>query len=428
MMDILLRNISLIMYTFLLDYFFKGWTEKKKNVLLQNIIICLIIVISFLSDIFLQLEYLTYINIALGVILIAAISKKFTLSNTEILFWLFLLLAMNFICESISVELFQLAFSNQAKEITNQSSMIITTSTTTIVEILFFFTIRTALSRKKTIHDSINALSLLTMCSIPVISIIILFGYLMSEIDLNIDKELIDVFITSGIVVMNICILYIYGNLSTHQARANRISLEKKALESEIKYIEEIRRNQNNLNQVRHDLRNHFLVISGLLEDNNIPSAKKYLIKTLDQKDTKSNFYTTDSVLNYILNEKITEAKLLNIEVSTTIFVSENIKIDFEILAVIIGNLLDNAIEACSRNKKTKSDISVILKQFKSDLLIEINNSYSMDELYTRKERQTAGIGMKSIGSLVDKMGGLYHYWTENDRYFVSIVLFNVYQ
>ncbi|EOA3396907.1 GHKL domain-containing protein [Enterococcus faecium] len=45
-----------------------------------------------------------------------------------------------------------------------------------------------------------------------------------------------------------------------------------------------------------------------------------------------------------------------------------------------------------------------------------------------KKGRQSVGIGTKSIRSLVEKNGGIYHTWTEADRYFASIVLFDVYE
>ncbi|MBC9721834.1 MAG: GHKL domain-containing protein [Lactobacillus sp.] len=206
------------------------------------------------------------------------------------------------------------------------------------------------------------------------------------------------------------------------------MSLEKKALESEIKYVEEIKKSQENLKQIRHDLRNHFLVLSGLLENEDISSAKKYLRKTMKQQEMITDFYTSDPILNYILNEKLTIAEQSEIQVNTSIFISENVKIDYDIIAIIVGNLMDNAIEACTRNNGKGKDITVIIKQFKSDLFIEINNAYLVNERYTRKERQSAGIGIKSIRSLVEKNGGIYHTWTEADRYFASIVLFDVYE
>lgn len=103
MEDALLRNISLIMYVFLLDYFFSGVAVKKSKTFLINLIICTIILFNFFSNLFLQFEYLPYINIFLNLFVIASIAKKYFLSDSEIFFWMLFLLAVNFICESVSV-------------------------------------------------------------------------------------------------------------------------------------------------------------------------------------------------------------------------------------------------------------------------------------------------------------------------------------
>ena len=90
--------------------------------------------------------------------------------------------------------------------------------------------------------------------------------------------------------------------------------------------MEEIKKSQENLKQIRHDLRNHFLVLSGLLENEDISSAKKYLRKTMKQQEMITDFYTSDPILNYILNEKLTIAEQSEIQVNTSIFISENVK------------------------------------------------------------------------------------------------------
>lgn len=88
MEDALLRNISLIMYVFLLDYFFSGVAVKKSKTFLINLIICTIILFNFLSNLFLPFEYLPYININifLSLFVIASIAKKYFLSDSEIFF------------------------------------------------------------------------------------------------------------------------------------------------------------------------------------------------------------------------------------------------------------------------------------------------------------------------------------------------------
>ncbi|OWZ86870.1 hypothetical protein A5848_000543, partial [Enterococcus faecium] len=152
MEDALLRNISLIMYVFLLNYFFSGVAVKKSKTFLINLIICTIILFNFLSNLFLQFEYLPYINIFLSLFIIASIAKKYFLSDSEIFFWMLFLLADNFICESVSVKLIQLVILNQLENTITHYSILFSTSLTLLIEILFFFGMRLFLSRKETLH------------------------------------------------------------------------------------------------------------------------------------------------------------------------------------------------------------------------------------------------------------------------------------
>lgn len=191
-----------------------------------NLIICTIILFNFLSNLFLPFEYLPYINIFLSLFVIASIAKKYFLSDSEIFFWMLFLLAVNFICESVSVKLIQLIILNQVENTITHYSILFSTSLTLLIEILFFFGMRLFLSRKETLHNQINTISLLTMSLIPIISSIIPFGFLMSEVNMAINRRIIDIFITMGIVIMNICVFiplsqYFFSS-STYQSNLSR--------------------------------------------------------------------------------------------------------------------------------------------------------------------------------------------------------------
>ncbi|MFB7158078.1 GHKL domain-containing protein, partial [Lysinibacillus sp. NPDC056232] len=171
-----------------------------------------------------------------------------------------------------------------------------------------------------------------------------------------------------------------------------------------------------------------FLVLLGLLDRKATEEAKDYLMSSIEGLNQQSNFYTNDSVLNYLLNEKISIAKKEQIDFKVKIFLSEKISIDNDILAIIIGNLVDNALEACIRIKRSEdNEILLVIKQFNRNLLIDISNTFVPLETNSRRNRQYEGIGVRSINALVEKNGGLYKQWIENKKYFVSIVLFDIY-
>ncbi|MEB2300362.1 GHKL domain-containing protein [Lysinibacillus xylanilyticus] len=355
------------------------------------------------------------------------IAKQYDVPIKETIFWTIILLSINFICESLSLTLFKNLFSSTIYY-SNTIFIIITTSFTTIIGILIFSGIKFLFLKKDNLFQSINISALVALISIPVISIIVLLGFLLSEINININSQIIEFSVASGILCMNIGVLYLYNSLNKHLRKINHISIQKKALESEIKYIEEVKKNQINIKAIKHDLKNQYLVLLGLLDRKATEEAKDYLMSSIEGLNQQSNFHTNDSVLNYLLNEKISIAKKEKIDFKVKIFLSEKVSIDNDILVIIIGNLVDNALEACFRIKKSEDkEILLVIKQFNKNLLIDISNTFDPLETKSRRNRQYEGIGVRSINALVNKNGGLYKHWIENKKYFVSIVLFDIY-
>jgi signal transduction histidine kinase len=359
--------------------------------------------------------------------LIVVIAKKHFVPNLELFFWLIVLLVITFISEFISFEIANSLFSNQANVNQTPIFTIVCTGITAIIEILIVCIIKFSFFKKGTYYQSVNLSSLLFLSLVPIISIIILFCLLLSKITTSINSQIIEIVIITGIIFMNIGMLYLYSNLIKHFNQITQITLENKALESEVKRIEALKISYRKNKAIQHDINNHFLVVLGLIEADNISEAKHYLQDTLKSAEMTSHYYTSDNILNYLLNEKIGIAHQNNIEVASTVFLSKEVSVNRDILAIVLGNLMDNAISACMRLANQKRKINLTIKQQNKDLMIDITNSFDAKEIETRKQRQIDGMGRRNISRLVKKMGGIYQFWTEEDEYFVSIIFFNIY-
>ena len=89
---------------------------------------------------------------------------------------------------------------------------------------------------------------------------------------------------------------------------------------------------------------------------------------------------------------------------------------------------MDNAIQVSLRIKDEKRSLKVMIKQYKNDLLIEVSNKFNLKEIESRAFRKDDGLGMKNIAELINEIGGIYRSWHEEDTYYVTVVLFNVYR
>ena len=85
--------------------------------------------------------------------------------------------------------------------------------------------------------------------------------------------------IATGVLYVNLCILYLYSRLTKHLRQINQITLQNKSLAFEIKYIAELKKTQDQLIAMRHDLKNQFIVILGMLEETPYCRGKRISFK-----------------------------------------------------------------------------------------------------------------------------------------------------
>ncbi|WP_135054469.1 cation-translocating P-type ATPase [Carnobacterium maltaromaticum] len=307
--NLVIRLMSLVAYIFLLNYFFSGWSLERKYFAKSNFLILVIICLYMGSLYLFNFTSFPFLNILMSIVFILIIAKQYNLNKKEIFFWIPILLATNFICELISLTLFKILFSSNSYDLNSPLFIIITTVFTMVVDVSILFSIKHLFLKKNTLYQPIDLVPLVALSSIPIVSVIILLSFLLSEIQTNVNSIALGLSVSFGILYINLCILYLYNNLIKRLRKANHISLQKKALESEVKYIGEIKKNQLNISYIKHDLKNQYLVLLGLLNREHTNEAKNYILNSMNQLDHHSNFYTSDSVLNYLLNEKNSIAK-----------------------------------------------------------------------------------------------------------------------
>ena len=98
-------------------------------------------------------------------------------------------------------------------------------------------------------------------------------------------------------------------------------------------------------------------------------------------------------------------------------------------LCIIIGNLLENAVEACNKlDNKTKSFIKLNSRLQYDTLTITLDNSFNglykkEDDIFISSKRNEPGIGINSIKNVVKKYNGGYKFETKKHTFMASIYL-----
>lgn len=186
--------------------------------------------------------------------------------------------------------------------------------------------------------------------------------------------------------------------------------------------------------ELYHDMRNHFLLLQNYLADGKIAEAQNYLEKLSGNKAILSaERWTGIEAIDYILGQKIANARQQQIMVTINAEYPKDCKIEPVDLCAIITNLLDNAIdgaEKCPEYIDKKIDITI--RRIHQFILIRITNSSAAPpvqhngQLVTnKKDKQKHGWGMKSVVSTAEKYNGTVEYNYTDFMFSVSVMLFS---
>ncbi len=187
----------------------------------------------------------------------------------------------------------------------------------------------------------------------------------------------------------------------------------------------------------RHDYHNHMQSIKAMLSMGKKQELTEYLDNLEKDLDSIDIAIRTGNVgLDAILSSKVSIARKNNIDVNCTAKVPQDLKISDVHLCAIVGNLMDNAIEACEKisccSKKGEPSpqrfIRVYIGLFKSHLYISVTNSTcekkrkKISELVTCKLGEH-GFGLRRIDKLAEKYDGYVNRKNEPGIFATEVML-----
>lgn len=187
----------------------------------------------------------------------------------------------------------------------------------------------------------------------------------------------------------------------------------------------------------RHDYHNHMQSIKAMLSMGKKEELSDYLDNLEKDLDSIDIAIRTGNVgLDAILSSKVSIARKNNIEVNCTAKVPQDLKISDVHLCAIVGNLMDNAIEACekipsaAKNQQTGPNrfIRIYIGLFKSQLYISVANSTKekkrrrLSELVTSKLGEH-GFGLRRIDKLAEKYDGYVNRKNEPGIFATEVML-----
>lgn len=208
-----------------------------------------------------------------------------------------------------------------------------------------------------------------------------------------------------------------------------RISLYQSDLME--KHCEEVENMYRQTRGWRHDYHNHIQTMKAHLAMGNLEELSDYLDHLDTDLTTVDTVIKTGNVMiDAILNSKISLAKARGIFIDAKAIVPKNISMSEVDLSLIIGNLLDNAMEACMKiEEPEKRFIRVYIDILKGQLYIYVMNS--IDEELKRsgktyistKNSRYHGFGLMRMDKVVEKYHGYLERQDEEGVFATEVML-----
>ena len=236
-------------------------------------------------------------------------------------------------------------------------------------------------------------------------------------------------------IVAPITILYINLIVLVILRRANIMAnelVEKSLLQQEItykqQYYDALEKNQQQLQELRHNMKNQILAIKAALSSKDITENDDLF--GLNKIDPI--IFTENPVVNTIISSKYLLAQKEGIDFQTDVNIPSTINMSCGDIGIVLGNLLDNAIdgaEKCPEYIDKKIDITI--RRIHQFILIRITNSSAAPPVQrngqlvtSKKDKQKHGWGIKSVVSTAEKYNGTVEYNYTDFMFSVSVILF----
>ncbi|NQX48488.1 GHKL domain-containing protein [Paenibacillus tritici] len=272
---------------------------------------------------------------------------------------------------------------------------------------------------------------LLISISVTTIFIFCIHIDLLLEIDgcLQLSRCLLSV---GGIVLINIAVLHTYDQICNVYRRLIHQEIVNLKIKTGNHYYDHLENSHNEIRKLNHNMKNELLTVLGLLKAHKNGEAERMLENSLSAiKSTEIQKYTPNHVLNYLLTEKIKEATESNVSVCVHCLIPEHFSLNNDVIAIIFGNLLDNAIEACEKITDAEKKIDINIKYHQHQLYIQISNNMNPDIFdyrlqSTKKDGKSHGFGLESVKQIVNEYSGIFKIRTEGNRFYVNIILWDM--
>lgn len=243
--------------------------------------------------------------------------------------------------------------------------------------------------------------------------------------------------IITGILLLliNYVIFEIYKWIRQNVEMKEKNLLYEQQLELHRQQAEEREVKNLEIRKLRHDITNHMACLLGMVQENENEKASSYIEEMLKNNvnyQTKEVSRSGNIVIDSLVNYKCASARKAGITFQTNIFIPSSLPFQSSHLTIILGNLLENALDACHELKEEKCYIKLIIFWEKDILTITVCNPYRGKRhrnqdgsfLTTKSNARNHGLGLSLVKQAAESYYGEMFVKYENGVFQNTVIIY----
>lgn len=205
--------------------------------------------------------------------------------------------------------------------------------------------------------------------------------------------------------------------------------------EMDLAYYEDVSDALLQVSKLRHDFKNHLIIISDYIERKEPDLALHYIQRISDLSHVAvEEVFTNNSTVSAVLNIKRQECRKQNIPFHMQLSFPRIYQLEDIHIVAILGNMLDNAITATGKLAESKRDICLAIRQMDTYLDIVCQNTFDgtlhfgkNGTLLTTKHtsHRHHGLGIPNMRDAVEQYGGELELTYDDSTFIVHILVPN---
>lgn len=236
------------------------------------------------------------------------------------------------------------------------------------------------------------------------------------------------------VLIVNIVMFRIYMKLSDSLELKRKNSIYQLEIDLYNAHIKEKESAMMEFRQARHDLKHQIIYLLDLAEKKEYDQLEVYLKQLINWEPLEGMVIanTENFVIDALINYKYSFAKSNGISFNVKLEVPTTLPFEDADLCIILGNALDNAMEAGLRGNVPKPYVDLKMKYDRGNLIVIVENAFDgkfrrnqYGKILTRKEKlEDHGIGIDSIRRAAEKYHGFIEIENNNEKFCLTIILY----